>query len=376
MPRNGRGSGSTVREAVRNFAASPEVRIVSHNASPTALAAPSVKPALYVAQLDGDSERQSRSPRQYGQKSMSPGRQARERRLAAAAASQAAREAAEANDTKPRLEEAVQLEHLSSMLKSGQIHNMAKVSPPSNPLQDSDAATPRANGDCVQESPSQKKTFKGMKRIHVPESSSHVQDDPMSSVTVDRDLTPTTLTTSETLMSENLKSREPSAAAQMPSSSSPSRTPTSSLAHPPKPQTSVDVIHTPGGGAQGRQEGDAAAVDQSTISPNSKGNLRAGAEALGRHLSLMQEATLRLCTVSGEHLKAVAENLSESRHQQAAVVKEEGSEGRRHEIVYQFQMKDLHDKVDLALEQILSVKEHSTTMYYALQDAIQVITCT
>jgi hypothetical protein len=34
-------------------------------------------------------------------------------------------------------------------------------------------------------------------------------------------------------------------------------------------------------------------------------------------------------------------------------------------------MKDLHDKVDVALQHILSVKEHASTMYHALQDHIQ-----
>ena len=132
-----------------------------------------------------------------------------------------------------------------------------------------------------------------------------------------------------------------------------------------------------GGRDSPAQHGSAAPVAANKSAKQRATEQTAAAEALGRQLSLMQEATLRLCSVSLEHLTTATENLQEARAQYAAATKASKAERdqedvRRTEIVYQFQMKDLHDKVDLAMQQILGVKEHATTMYYSLQDAIQV----
>ena len=132
-----------------------------------------------------------------------------------------------------------------------------------------------------------------------------------------------------------------------------------------------------GGRDSAAQHGSAAPLAANKSATQRATEQTAAAEALGRQLSLMQEATLRLCSVSLEHLTTATENLQEARAQYAAASKASKAERdqedvRRTEIVYQFQMKDLHDKVDLAMQQILGVKEHATTMYYSLQDAIQV----
>ena len=105
--------------------------------------------------------------------------------------------------------------------------------------------------------------------------------------------------------------------------------------------------------------------------------LKAGAQVLGRQLSLMQDATQRLCAISATHLETCGEqlDLAKGSYSAASALAAENSGGsedvRKHEIVIQFQMKDLHDKVDFALQQILGVKEHATTMYHALQDQLQ-----